>query len=170
MSRYLVVAHQTAQSPELKEALQKRVQEDDTAEFTLLVPITYAGFLAYADNADDARVVARARYVGETAAGSLIEAGINVSRVIVGDELPLVALEEELQHHSGEYCEIIFSTLPVTLSRWVQLDQIRQSEEKFGVPVSHVVCAQSRYATSSLDATSSKSAAVFPRSPRNRHF
>ena len=153
MSRYLVIAHQTAGSSELKEALQRRAQEDTAAEFTLIVPVTYAGFLAYADNADDARVIARARRIGDEAARSLNEAGINVSRVIVGDELPLVALEEELQNKSFEYREIIFSTLPEPVSRWIRLDQLKQAERQFGLPVSHVICTLTDLAPNQPPAT-----------------
>jgi hypothetical protein len=53
-----------------------------------------------------------------------------------------VALEEELQDH-GDYKEIIFSTLPENLSRWVRMDQLRQAEVRFGLPVSHVICSPS---------------------------
>lgn len=142
MGRYLVIAHQTADSFELNEALRKRAQQDPEARFTLLVPITYAGFLVYPEEGDDLRVVARARRVGQNAAWSLNEAGVNVDRVIVGDELPMIALEEELQDNS-DYREIIFSTLPETLSRWLRMDQIRQAEARFGLPVSHVICTPS---------------------------
>jgi hypothetical protein len=93
------------------------------------------------EEGDEQRVVARARRVGEAASRSLKEGGINVSRVIVGDELPLIALEEELTDQSGEYSEIIFSTLPESLSRWIRMDQLRLAETRFGIPVSHVICS-----------------------------
>ena len=139
MARYLVIAHQTADSYELSEALQRRAKEDPDAEFTLLVPITYAGFLVIPGEGDDQRVVARARRVGEAAAFALGEAGVNVSRVIVGDELPVIAMEEELIDRSADYAEIIFCTFPESLSRWMRLDQLRQAEQRFGLPVRHVI-------------------------------
>ena len=40
MSSYLVVAHQTATSPELLQRLSELAAEDPQAEFTLLVPAT----------------------------------------------------------------------------------------------------------------------------------
>ncbi len=140
MARYLVIAHQTAESYELSEALIERSRKDDAAEFTLLVPITYAGFLLVPEPGDDQRVVARARRVGESATAALVAAGINVSRTLVGDELPIIALEEELADRVGAYAEIIFSTLPENLSRWVRLDQLRQAEARYGIPVHHVIC------------------------------
>ncbi len=143
MAGYLVIAHQTAESYELRKALLERVKGDSRAEFTLLVPITYAGFLISPGEEDALRVVSRARRVGEAAARSLIVAGVNVCRIIVGDELPLIALEEELQDHPDEYQEIIFSTLPESLSRWLRMDQLRQAEQRFGLTVSHVICAPS---------------------------
>ena len=139
MSRYLVIAHQTAESYELSEALEQRAKQDPDAEFTLLVPITYAGFLVFPEEGDDLRVVARARRVGNAAAWALNEAGVNVNRVIVGDELPMVALEEELEDNS-DYKEIIFSTLPEKLSRWVRDEQLTQAEARFHLPVSHIIC------------------------------
>ena len=139
MARYLVITHQTAESFELAEALQRRAKEDPSAEFTLLVPITYAGFLVMPAEGDDQRVVARARRVGESAAATLRDVGVNVDRVLVGDELPIIAMEEELLDHGGEYKEIIFCTLPEMLSRWIKLGQLRQAEARFGLPVTHVV-------------------------------
>jgi hypothetical protein len=141
MARYLVIAHQTADSYELREALQERAKRDGDAHFTLLVPITYAGFLVVPNEGDDMRVVARARRVGEAAAWSLNEGGVNVDRVMVADELPIVALEEELEDRGGAYEEIIFSTLPEAISRWVRMDQLRQAEARFGIPVHHVIAS-----------------------------
>jgi len=111
MARYLVVAHQTADSFELREALAAQGKADPGAEFTLLVPITYAGFLLAPKEGDEMRVVARARRVGDAAQKSLQEAGINVNRVLIGDELPVIALEEELNDEASEYAGIIFATL-----------------------------------------------------------
>lgn len=139
MSKYLVVAHQTVDSFELAEALQNQANKDREAEFTLLVPITYAGFLLYPQEGDELRVVARARRIGDAASEAMKDAGLKVTRTIVGDELPVVALEEELIDHPEEYAGIIFSTLPEALSRWQRLDQIRQAGERFGLPVTHVI-------------------------------
>ena len=139
MARYLVIAHQTADSYELTEALQKRAKADAEAEFTLLVPITYAGFLVLPEQGDDQRVVARARRVGEAAAYALNEAGVNVNRTIVGDEIPVIAMEEELADRSADYSEIIFCTFPESISRWMRLDQLRQAEQRYGLPVNHVI-------------------------------
>jgi hypothetical protein len=139
VSKYLVVAHQTADCFELSEALQKQARADAAAEFTLLVPITFAGFLLKPEEGDELRVVARARRVGQAAAATLADAGVNVTRTIVGDELPVVALEEELIDNPEEYTGIVFSTLPEALSRWQRLDQIRQAADRFGLPVTHVI-------------------------------
>lgn len=40
MPRYLVVAHQTADSPELVGAIEALVNEDPESEFWLVVPVT----------------------------------------------------------------------------------------------------------------------------------
>ena len=139
MSNYLVIAHQTAQSYELEEALKRITDLDSKADFTLLVPITYAGFLVMPGEGDEQRVVARARRVGREAAASLNGAGVRVSSILVGDELPMIALEEELADHPEEYQEIIFCTLPAELSRWLRQDQVRQAENRFHIPVRHII-------------------------------
>ena len=45
MSRFLLVAHQTAQSLELRSQVVELLQEDPAAEFVLLVPATPIGLL-----------------------------------------------------------------------------------------------------------------------------
>lgn len=139
MANYLVVAHQTAGSLELIEALRRKQQEDPEAAFVLLVPITFSDALVVPQSGDELRVVARARRVGASAAEALANEGINLVRVEVGDELPVVAIEEELADHPSKYAGIIICTLHEQLSRWLRLDQLRQIENQFGLPVTHVI-------------------------------
>lgn len=55
----------------------------------------------------------------------------------VGDENPMHLIAEAL--NSGEYDEVLLSTLPPGPSRWLQMDLPHRVERAFHLPVSHVV-------------------------------
>jgi hypothetical protein len=54
----------------------------------------------------------------------------------VGDRDPLRAVEDVLA--TGKFDEIIVSTLPRRISRWLHQDLPHRLEQKFGLPVTHV--------------------------------
>jgi len=54
----------------------------------------------------------------------------------VGDSEPLMAIQDALT--AGDYDEIIISTLPLGISRWLRLDVISKARA-LGPPVSHVL-------------------------------
>ena len=118
----LVVANQTADSPELVNALRERAAKGD-AEFTLLLP-------ALPGRRDHART----RVDGIVAAWR--EAGLEASGA-VGDTDPLVAVKEGWD--PGRYDEVVISTLPTGTSRWLQIDLPHRVERMTGVTVRHVV-------------------------------
>ena len=53
----------------------------------------------------------------------------------IGDAEPLMAIEDAI--HLGNYDEIIISTLPLGISRWLKLDLISKARA-LGLPVTHV--------------------------------
>jgi hypothetical protein len=53
----------------------------------------------------------------------------------VGDPEPLMAIHDAV--NLGEYDEIIISTLPLGISRWLKLDLISKARA-IGLPVTHV--------------------------------
>jgi hypothetical protein len=53
----------------------------------------------------------------------------------VGDPEPLMAIEDAV--NLGDYDEIIISTLPLGISRWLKLDLVSKSRA-LGLPVTHV--------------------------------
>ena len=82
MARYLIVAHQTACSPELLERVKSLAAADPAAEFTLLVPATPTGHLLHNWEEGEARQLARKR--ASEAMASLGAAGVPVARIIPG--------------------------------------------------------------------------------------
>ena len=134
MSRYLVVMHPTALSPELKRKVSSLVAEDPAAEFAVLVPeapgvpVTWEG-----ETVDVARQRAEA-------SKTLLEetAGARVFRTAVGAPEPLQAISDELLVHPG-YDVLVICTLPPGVSRWLKLDLVHRAERKFGLRVIRVV-------------------------------
>jgi hypothetical protein len=119
MARYLLVAHQTADSLELRSRVLDLVREDKAAEFVLLVPATPVGLLPAAGG-EGRTAVQVARWRGARARTMLEEAGARVAAVRIGNYDPFVAVEEEL--HGSNYDAVVISTLPPGLSRWLRLN------------------------------------------------
>jgi hypothetical protein len=137
MASVLVVANRTAESPELLDALRQRAVHGP-CEFTLLVPSTAHG-LAWAADPDAGQEEAerhRQAFVDE-----LREEGLNVAEAKVGDPDPLAAICDECNF--GEYDELIVSTLPLRLSKWLHLDLPRKAGAATGLPVTHVIGSES---------------------------
>jgi hypothetical protein len=132
-ARVLVVANRTAESPELLNALQERAGRGP-CEFTLLVPETPHG-LAWAADPDaghDEAEQYRQAFVDE-----LREEGIPLAEAKIGDGDPLAAIQDECNFN--EYDELIVSTLPLRMSKWLKVDLPSKARAATGLPVSHVV-------------------------------
>ena len=136
MARYLILANQTAASPELTEVIKGIVARDANAEFALLVPATPIEDLLDWQDGDAETVATR---TAQAAKDHLERVGAKVARTEVGDASPVKAIENVLETHPTKYDEIIISTLPLQRSRWVALDQPRRIERRFSIPVRHVV-------------------------------
>ncbi|HYP48447.1 MAG TPA: hypothetical protein VEQ61_07380 [Thermoleophilaceae bacterium] len=132
-AKVLVVANRTAESPELLDALRARVVRGP-CEFTLLVPATPHGLAWAADRSSGSAEAERHREAFEEA---LREEGIPLKETKVGDGDPLAAIADECNFTS--YHELIVSTLPTKLSRWLRLDLPRKAQAATGLPVTHVV-------------------------------
>jgi hypothetical protein len=133
-ARVLVVANRTAESPELLAALNARAVRGP-CEFTLLVPATGHGLAWAADPGSSGNEEAeqhRAAFVDE-----LRGEGLDVADAKVGDGDPLAAISDECNFH--EYDELIVSTLPLRISKWLRVDLPRKAEAATGLPVTHVV-------------------------------
>jgi hypothetical protein len=134
MSRYLVVTHQTALSPDLQRTVRALIAEDPAAEFAVLVPESPGVPLTWEGETVD---VAGQR---AEASKTLLEetAGARVFRTAVGAPEPLQAITDELRMHPG-YDTLVICTLTPGVSRWLKLDLVHRAERKFGLRVIHVV-------------------------------
>jgi hypothetical protein len=135
-TRVLLVAHRTAATEGLLAAVRARAQREATT-FHLVVPANPHGLHKVVDPQEgDAgegeRVLAEALPLLSEAAGSEVTGH-------VGDHEPLMAIEDALNR--APYDEIVISTLPRRLSRWLHLDLVSKAHGT-GLPVTHVEAAE----------------------------
>lgn len=132
-ARVLVVANRTAESPELLDALRTRTLHGPCV-FTLLVPATPHGLAKAADPHSGEREAEEHR---EPFLAELRGDGLDVAEAKVGDPDPLAAIQDECNFNT--YDELIISTLPQRISKWLHLDLPRKAEAATGLPVTHIV-------------------------------
>ncbi len=123
--RLLVVANRTAATPTLLDTVRSKTGEGTTA-VTLLVPAFPTVF--------DPEAL-ESRHTIELAIPLLEEATGTTVDGIVGDSDPFAAVQQALK--DTPYDEIIISTLPARVSRWLKRD-LPQRVERLGVPVTVV--------------------------------
>jgi len=141
MPAYLVVANQTLGRAELHDAVAARVAAGPCC-IHVLVPATrphdlYQRVLdAYCgDLPDDEAARANARRRLDDALVALSDLGARIDGE-VGDADPLTAIGHALS--GRDYDEIIISTLPAPISRWLHLDLPHRVEHTFNLPVTHL--------------------------------
>ena len=128
----LVVAHQTAATPGLLDAVRERSQRGP-ARFHLVVPRQPHGIHKLVDPQDASDE--EAQRVLDVALPKLSEAAAAEVTGSIGDPEPLMAIQDAV--NLGDYDEIIISTLPLGLSRWLKLDLVSKTRG-LGLPVTHV--------------------------------
>jgi hypothetical protein len=131
-ARVLVVAHKTAATPALLEAVRERAARGPAA-FTLLVPNAAHGLHRVVDPEDQEH--SEADQMVELAVPLLEEAAGGHVESMVGVASPLDAVQDALNIHGFD--EVILSTLPARVSRWLHLDLPRKIAA-CGVPVTVV--------------------------------
>lgn len=131
-ARVLVTAHKTATTPSLVEAVRERAARGP-AIFTLVVPNVAHGLHRVVDAEDQDQTEAEA--VIAAALPVLQEAAGGQVRGIIGDPNPLDAIQDAVNIYGFD--EIIISTLPAKVSRWLRLD-LPSKLKGLGLPVTTV--------------------------------
>jgi hypothetical protein len=132
VKRYLVIANQTIESPPLLDAIRQR--EGDGATFHLIVPEDHTQHSTWDETA--ARHAAKLRLAEGLA--YFADHGIEMTGDV--DASPVDGVSNALVREGARaFDEIIISTLPVTLSRWLKLDAPSRIARMTAVPVTHVV-------------------------------
>lgn len=133
MPRYLIIAHQTATSPELEKAVIDLAERESDAEFRLVVPATpVEHVLTWTEGESEAVAADQA----ELAREKLEAAGARIVGVAVGDASPIDAARDALLEQPFD--AVIISTLPLNISRWLRMDVVHRLERDIELPVIHV--------------------------------
>jgi hypothetical protein len=135
-ARVLVVAHKTAATPALIEAVRERAARGP-ATFALLVPSAAHGLHKVVDpedveSSEAEDVLALAIPLLEEAAGGPVEG-------LTGVASPLEAIHDAVNLHGFD--EIIISTLPTRVSKWLKLD-LPSKVAGLGLPVTTVTARE----------------------------
>ena len=125
--RILIVAHRTAATPKLLDAVAERAAQGPS-RFTLLIPRPYWD----PDTEEAALTLELAIPLLDAAAGSHVQG-------IIGATDPVDAVRDALERET--YDEVIVSTMPERVSRWLHLD-LAHRIGRLGVPVSVVTAEQ----------------------------
>jgi hypothetical protein len=128
----LVVAHRTAATQPLLDAVRDRARRG-ACTFTLLVPNTSHGLHKIVDPEDQS--AGEAQIVVDQALPLLSEASGTTVKGIVGDPDPAAAIQDAINLHGFD--EVIVSTLPARISRWLKLD-LASKVSGMGLPVTTV--------------------------------
>jgi hypothetical protein len=154
MRRYLVVANQTLQAAELRAELRKRISTGPCSFFVIVPDTTAAQYdpvaaggvvpqpgvwwwaTYYARPASDEEATAQARErLGLMLAG-LAGLGVRADGDL-GSSSPLEAIEVACADH--KFDEIIVTTLPRPVSRWLKVGLPHQAARRFKLPVTTII-------------------------------
>ena len=132
----LVVAHQTAANDALLDAVRHRAQQGP-ARFHLIVPRRPHGMHKVVDPIEAGE--REAQLVLDEALPKLSRAAGSAVTGSIADPEPLMAIHDAV--NLGQYDEIIISTLPLGISRWLKLDLVSKARG-LGLPVTHVAASE----------------------------
>lgn len=132
MRRILVVANQTLGGPKVMDWLRERVAEGPCA-IHVLVPAN-VDTQSWVHDDDTDQELAEQRL--SDGLNRFVELGVEVTGE-VGDPRPMDAILDVLRRMT--FHEILLSTLPVGISRWVRLDLVHRVERVTTLPVTHLV-------------------------------
>jgi hypothetical protein len=152
VSKYLVVANQTLGGDQLMDEVRRRAAAGPSS-FYVVVPNTHSGdarasgapvalaaMSASAEDEEDHRATLIAQSRLHQALTQLRAEGLDAHGDL-GDSEPLTAIGDALLVE--KFDEIIISTLPSGISRWLGMDLPSRAERKFKLPVTTVTARAS---------------------------
>jgi hypothetical protein len=132
-NRILVVANETLSGRALRSEISQRSGGRRT-ELRVVTPALNSKIRHWTNEEDQARVEAQLRLEGLL--GKLRGEGFDADGDI-GDADPVQAMEDALRLFPAD--EVIISTHPVGRSNWLERDVVNRAQERFDLPVTHVV-------------------------------
>ena len=154
MRRCLVVANQTLQAAELRDELRQRISAGPCSFFVIVPdtkaaqydPVAAGGVLPqpgmwwwatyYARPVTDEEATAQARERLSVMLDGLAALGVPVEGDL-GSSDPLEAIKKVCADR--QFDEIIVTTLPKPVSRWLRSGLPHQAERRFGLPVTAII-------------------------------
>jgi hypothetical protein len=130
--RILVVANETMAGRALRSEISSHKTE--RTELRVVVPALNSKIKHWTNEEDQARAEAQQRL--ERLLAGLRSQGLEAGGGI-GDADPVQAMEDALRLYSAD--EVIISTHPPGRSNWLEHDVVSRAQERFDVPVTHVV-------------------------------
>ena len=137
--RILVVANETAASDTLHSVVRSLVADVTDARVLVVAPALNTRLRRWLSDDDAAREVAVWRL--QLAVERLTEREVVVDGMI-GDADPLQAIDDALAAFPAD--EVVVSTHPESRSNWLARNLVRRTEQRHGLPVTHVVVVDSR--------------------------
>jgi hypothetical protein len=130
--RILVVANETVAGRALRDEVVRRAGGD--ADVLVVCPALNSPIRHWASDEDGARAAAELRL--EESLSALAGKGVE-ARGEVGDADPVQAMDDALRTFGAD--EIVISTHPPGRSNWLEKAVIERAEERYPVPITHVV-------------------------------
>ena len=131
--RILVVANETLSGRALRAEISGHSRRGRT-DLRVVCPALNSKIKHWTNEEDQARANAQQRL--ERLLDGLRSEGIEVQGDI-GDDDPVQAMEDALRRYPAD--EVIISTHPPGRSNWLEHDVVHRAQERFDLPVTHVV-------------------------------
>ncbi|HKY14371.1 MAG TPA: hypothetical protein VJM33_05565 [Microthrixaceae bacterium] len=133
MRHVLIVAHQTLRSPQLREAIADRAAAGPVT-FHLVVPMSHGDGFTW----NEGQVHVEAEHRLEEARLAYLAEGYAVTGE-VGDSNPAYAVDNVLRRGDRtSFDEIVVSTLPSRISKWMGMDAPARIRRSTHVTVTHL--------------------------------
>jgi flavin-binding protein dodecin len=170
MGSVLVVANQTLGGKALGAHLRRVIEADPSVRFVVVVPVAapvldvggamgaMSGVML-SDPALQDHLVDLARDRLRVVLAWLRDAGVKAEGTVVGD--PLAAMDAAVA--SETFDEIVISTLPTRVSRWLHQDLAHRAARRFAVPVTTIIAADDALPPTTVRSTPSSTTTSAPR-------